>query len=123
MKALVRCAGPLGIERLILSQGYSANLSLDRAYGPVYLSPSFLEFSLREFDRCVRDGPMVGVGELEIDNTWLKLDGNEPEESSPYDLVELANRHPEANSYALTREEIGSAGSELSEIPKIFRLE
>src|SRR5438552_4069502 len=30
-------------------------------------------------------------------HTWLKLDGNEPGESSPYDLVELARRHPEAN--------------------------
>jgi uncharacterized protein len=141
MEVLIRCADRLGIERLILSQGYSSNLHPqegeireendrvmravgrfpDRAYGSVYLSPSFLEFSLREFDRCVRDGPMVGVGELEIDkrcnvpemdaiveravslkapilqHTWLKLDGNEPGESSPYDLVELAKRHPEAN--------------------------
>jgi uncharacterized protein len=141
MEVLIRCADRLGIERLILSQGYSANLHPtvdglreendrvmravrrfpDRAYGSVYLSPSFPEFSLREFDRCVRDGPMVGVGELEVDkrcnapemdaiveravsmkapilqHTWLKLDGNEPGESTPYDLVELAQRHPEAN--------------------------
>ena len=39
----------------------------DRAYGSVYLSPAYLEFSLQEFDRCVRDGPMVSVGELEAD--------------------------------------------------------
>ena len=93
----------------------------ERAYGSVYLSPSFLDFSLQEFDRCVRDGPMVGVGELEADkrcnapeldpiveraismkapilqHTWLKLDGNLPGESTPYDLVELARRHPDAN--------------------------
>lgn len=141
MEVLVRCADRLGIDRLILSQGYSANLHPtqdqlreendrvmravrhipERAFGSVYLSPRFLDFSLREFDRCVRDGPMIGVGELEIDgrcnvpemdaivqravsmkapilqHTWLKLDGNEPGESSPYDLVELARRHPEAN--------------------------
>lgn len=141
MEALIRCADRLGIERVILSQGYSADLHPtrdqlreennrvlravrrfpDRAYGSVYLSPSFLEFSLQEFDRCVRDGPMVGVGELEADmrcnaaeldpivqraismkapilqHTWLKLDGNLQGESSPYDLVELARRHPDAN--------------------------
>src|SRR3977135_4533505 len=77
MEVLIRCADRLGIERIILSQGYSADLppSADqlreennrvmravrrfpeRAYGSVYLSPSFLDFSLREFDRCVRDGP------------------------------------------------------------------
>ena len=141
MEVLIRCADRLGIERLILSQGYSSELhpSADlirtendrvlaavrrfpqRAYGSVYLSPTFLDFSLREFDRCVRDGPMVGIGELEADmrcnapeldpiveravsmkapilqHTWLKLDGNEPGESTPSDLVELAKRHPDAN--------------------------
>jgi predicted TIM-barrel fold metal-dependent hydrolase len=141
MEVLIRCADRLGIERLILSQGYSADLHPtpdqlreennrvmravrrfpERAYGSVYLSPSFLDFSLQEFDRCVRDGPMVGIGELEADkrcnapeldpiveraismkapilqHTWLKLDGNEPGESSPYDLVELARRHPQAS--------------------------
>src|SRR5688572_11581688 len=142
MEVLIRCADRLGIERLILSQGYSSEFhpsSADvireendrvmlavrrfpqRAYGSVYLSPRFLEFSLREFDRCVRDGPMIGIGELEADmrcnapeldpiveravsmkapilqHTWLKLDGNLPGESTPYDLVELARRHPDAN--------------------------
>ena len=141
MEVLIRCADRLGIERVILSQGYSADLHPtreqlreennrvmravrrfpERAFGSVYLSPGFLEFSLQEFDRCVRDGPMVGVGELEADvrcnapeldpiveraismkapilqHTWLKLDGNLPGESTPYDLVELARRHPDAN--------------------------
>lgn len=141
MEVLVRCADRLGIERVILSQGYSSVLHPtreqlreendrvmravrrfpERAFGSVYLSPSFVDFSLQEFDRCVRDGPMVGVGELEADvrcnapeldpiveraistkspilqHTWLKADGNLPGESSPYDLVELARRHPEAN--------------------------
>src|SRR5215469_17188852 len=141
MEVLIRCADRLGIERIILSQGYSAELHPTpdqlreennrvmravrrfpkRAFGSVYLSPSFLDFSLQEFDRCVRDGPMAGVGELEADmrcnapeldpivkraismkapilqHTWLKLDGNLPGESTPYDLVELAHRHPDAN--------------------------
>src|SRR5215467_4654530 len=141
MEVLIRCADRFGIERMILSQGYSADLHPtpeqlrqendrvmravrrfpERAYGSVYLSPSFLDFSLQEFDRCVRDGPMVGVGELEADmrcnapeldpiveraismkapilqHTWLKVNGNLPGESTPYDLVELARRHPDAN--------------------------
>lgn len=142
MEVLIRCADRLGIERLILSQGYASEFhpsSADvirgendrvlravkafpqRSYGSVYLSPKFLDFSLREFDRCVRDGLMIGVGELEADvrcnapemdpiveramsmkvpimqHTWLKLDGNEPGESTPWDLVELARRHPAAN--------------------------
>ncbi len=88
----------------------------DRAYGFVYLNPNHLELSLREFDRCVRDGPMVGVKlwvakrctEPELDpiveraaalnavifqHTWAKTTGNLPGESSPRDLAELAARH------------------------------
>ncbi|MFZ0744416.1 MAG: amidohydrolase family protein, partial [Terracidiphilus sp.] len=84
----------------------------------VYLSPDNVDFSLQEFDRCVRDGPMVSIGELEADvlcnsaaldpiveraislnipilqHTWIKTTGNEPGESTPFDLVELAKRHP-----------------------------
>jgi predicted TIM-barrel fold metal-dependent hydrolase len=141
MEVLIRCADRLGIERLILSQGYSsddhpnpASLRLennrvmravrrfpDRAYGSVYLSPGFLDFSLQEFDRCVRDGPMVAIGEVQTDmrcnapemdpiveraismqapilqHTCLKAGGNEPGESTPFDLVELAKRHPQAS--------------------------
>jgi predicted TIM-barrel fold metal-dependent hydrolase len=139
MAVLVRCADRLGIERLLLSQGYSANLHPTpdqlreendrvlravrrfpgRSYGSVYLSPAHPELSVREFDRCVRDGPMVSIGELEADkpcnvpemepiidraasmkaivlqHTWLKTGGNEPGESTPYDLVELAKRRPD----------------------------
>jgi predicted TIM-barrel fold metal-dependent hydrolase len=139
MTALVRWADRLGIERLLLSQGYSADLHPtpgqfreendrvmravrrfpDRSYGSVYLSPAYPEFSVQEFNRCVRDGPMVSIGEVEADkpcsvpemdliveraasmkvpilqHTWLKIGGNEPGESTPYDVVALARRHPE----------------------------
>ncbi|PYV17603.1 MAG: amidohydrolase [Acidobacteria bacterium] len=138
MEVLVRCMDRLGIERLLLSQGYSAELHPtpaqfreendrvmravrafpDRAFGSVYISPAYLDFSLQEFDRCVRDGPMVAIGEIEIDrranvpemdpiaeraialrvpileHEWLKAGGNEPGESTPHDVVELARRHP-----------------------------
>ena len=32
-----------------------------RAFGFVYLNPKQTQASLEELDRCVRDGPMVGV--------------------------------------------------------------
>lgn len=139
MTALVRWADRLGIERLLMSQGYSAQLHPtpdqfreendrvlravrrfpDRAYGSVYLSPAYPDFSVAEFNRCVRDGPMVSIGEVEADkpcsvpemdrivecaasmkapilqHTWLKIGGNEPGESTPYDVVAIARRHPD----------------------------
>jgi len=85
MEVLVRCIDRLGIELLLLSQGYSAQMHPtpdqfreendrvlravgafpDRAYGSVYLSPAYLDFSLQKFDRCVRDWSMVAIGEIE----------------------------------------------------------
>ncbi|MGO8718589.1 MAG: amidohydrolase family protein [Acidobacteriaceae bacterium] len=141
MAVLVRHMDRLGIERLILSQGYEEYDSHatpeqvriendrvmravrhfpDRAYGSLYLNPENIDFCLQEFDRCVRDGPMVCIGELETDvlcsspaldpiveraismnvpilqHTWMKTSGNVPGESTPYDVVELATRHPKA---------------------------
>ena len=139
MTALLRWADRLGIERLLLSQGYCSQLHPtpdqfrqendrvmravrrfpDRAYGSVYLSPAYPDFSVEEFNRCVRDGPMVSIGEVEADkpcsvpemdrivecaasmkmpvlqHTWLKIGGNEPGESTPYDVVAIARRHPD----------------------------
>lgn len=89
----------------------------DRAFGFVYLNPKHVEESLAELDRCVARGPMVGVklwvahrcnaaeldpiikraGELQaviFQHTWLKVAGNDPGESTPDDLVQLAARHP-----------------------------
>lgn len=139
MAFLVKCMDRVGMERLIISQGYSSDqhpntaehfrLENDRtmsavkafperAYGSVYLSPNLPEFSLQELDRCITHGPMVMIGEIEADarcnvpgmdpiaewavandviilqHEWLKTQGNEPTESSPYDVVELARRHP-----------------------------
>ena len=139
MAFLVKCMDRVGVERLILSQGYSADQHPnpperfrlendrvmravkafpDRAYGSVYLSPALPDFSMQELNRCVRDGPMVMIGEVEADarcnvpgmdpiaewavanevvilqHEWLKAGGNEPGESSPFDVVELAKRHP-----------------------------
>jgi hypothetical protein len=139
MAFLAKCMDRVGVERLIISQGYSddkhpnppeqfrlendrtmraVKAFPDRAYGSVYLSPRLPDFSMEELNRCVRDGPMVMIGEIEVDarcnipgmdpiadwaasnevvilqHEWLKTGGNEPDESSPFDVVELARRHP-----------------------------
>jgi hypothetical protein len=90
-----------------------------RAFGFVYLNPKHTQASLDELNRCVRDGPMVGVklwvachcNAPELDpllaratelqalifqHTWLKVTGNLPGESTPMELAELASRHPRA---------------------------
>ncbi len=90
-----------------------------RVFGFVYLNPKNGAASLDEFDRCVRDGPMIGVkllaaehcnapsldpiverasalGAPVLQHTWLKITGNLPGESTPQELAELAARHPEA---------------------------
>ena len=92
----------------------------DRAFGFVYLNPKHTAASLDELNRCVRDGPMVGVKlwvaqrcheaaldpivaratELKapvLQHTFLKITGNLPGESTPMDLAELAKRHPQAD--------------------------
>jgi uncharacterized protein len=90
----------------------------DRAYGSVYLSPRLPDFSLQELDRCITNGPMIMIGEIEVDakcnipgmdpiaewaiandvivfqHEWLKTQGDGPDESTPYDVVDLAKRHP-----------------------------
>ena len=91
----------------------------DRAFGFVYLNPKLPQASLDELNRCVADGPMVGVklwvaqrcNAPELDpiiaratelkavifqHTWLKITGNLPGESTPFDLAQLAVRHPKA---------------------------
>jgi len=137
---LVALADRMGIERVVVYMGTSflADPSPDdlrkqndqvlqalshwhhRAFGFVYVSPKHVETSLREIDRCVRDGPMVGLklwvaercdsdrvdalvgraAELRavvFQHTWIKTQGNLPGESTPTDLVALAKRHPAAS--------------------------
>jgi predicted TIM-barrel fold metal-dependent hydrolase len=89
----------------------------ERAFGFVYLNPKHPRESLDELNRCVADGPMVGVklwvaahaddpkldplveraAELQapvFQHTWIKTTGNLPGESTPMNLVTLAARHP-----------------------------
>jgi predicted TIM-barrel fold metal-dependent hydrolase len=137
MAQLIRYADRMGIDRLVLSLGVplvenptpeqvrdTNNQVLEvlrqwpeRAVGLVYLNPNYPDFCLEEFDRCVRDGPMVGIklwvakrcdtpdldplmeraaslGAIVFQHTWLKAGGNQPGESTPFDVAALAGRHP-----------------------------
>lgn len=138
MASLVSFADRMGIERLCVYMGmtWSHDPAPDdlrrqnddvlraitkfpeRAFGFVYLNPNHLEVSLAELERCVANGPMVGVklwvakpcnapeldpivrraAELKaaiFQHTFFKLTGNLPGESTPIHLAELAARHPE----------------------------
>src|SRR5437588_12231830 len=44
-----------------------------RAFGFVYVNPKHVKESLAEIDRCIRDGPMVGI------KLWVALRANNPE--------------------------------------------
>jgi predicted TIM-barrel fold metal-dependent hydrolase len=137
MAELIRFADRMGIDRVCVYMGYPMendpgpetlraqnNQVLQalshwhhRAFGFVYLNPKHGRISLDELNRCVRDGPMVGVklwvaqraNAPELDplieraaalkavifqHTWIKTGSNLPGESTPMDLVELARRHP-----------------------------
>jgi len=140
---LLKYADRQGVDRLVVCMGLSfvadpsperfrrdndevlraISHSHGRAFGFVYLNPKYEEESLKELDRCVRDGPMVGVklwiaipcndkrldpivrraAELKapiLQHTWFKVTGNLPGESTPDHLAELAVRHPEATFIA-----------------------
>jgi predicted TIM-barrel fold metal-dependent hydrolase len=140
MAGLIRYADRMGIARLCVYMGmrFSYDPSPedfrrqndevlqalshwhDRAFGFVYVNPKHVPESLAEIDRCVRDGPMVGVklwvarranapeldpivrraAELKavvFQHTWIKITGNLPGESTPADLAALATRHPQAS--------------------------
>lgn len=139
MARLMTYADRMGIERVCVYMGMSFSYdpspdvlrqqndellqSLshyhDRAFGFVYLNPNHLQVSLDELERCVAQGPMVGVklwvakrcnaqeldplieriAELQapiLQHTWYKTKGNLPGESTSEDLAELARRHPTA---------------------------
>jgi predicted TIM-barrel fold metal-dependent hydrolase len=139
MSELLRYADRVGVERLVVYMGMRWSQDPtpedlrqqndevlqaishwhDRAFGFVYLSARHVEASLAELERCVANGPMVGVklwvakkcDDEQIDplirratelnavvfqHTWLKTDGNEAGESTPMELAEMAKRHPKA---------------------------
>ena len=135
---LLKYADRMGIERIVLFMGCDATAHShptpaqfrrqndevlqaiacagQRVMGFVYLNPQYERESLAELDRCVRDGPMVGVklwiamacsrpeldpiaaraGELRVpvlQHAYWRTAGNLPDESSPADVAALAARH------------------------------
>ena len=137
----LRIADRLGINRLIFYMGMEVGalqpgpedlrryndecMEAIRPYHPrvlgfVYLNPDHVDFCVEELDRCVNNGPLVGVklwvarrcnspnldpivsraAELKApvyQHAWLKVSGNPPGESRPRDVVDLAARHPTAS--------------------------
>jgi predicted TIM-barrel fold metal-dependent hydrolase len=89
----LRYADRMGIERLCIFMGHpwdahpapallrSTNDDIlamvrahgDRVFGFVYLNPHYLKESLQELERCVADGPMVGV------KLWTAVKASSPE--------------------------------------------
>jgi uncharacterized protein len=140
MEYMVDFADRMGVERMCIHMGWPFPMAVDatpeqfrqdndhilailkdwgsRAAGFVYLNPHrYLKESLHELERCVADGPMVGVklwvgakcnlpeydpivkraAELKavvMQHCWFKASGNDPSESTPQDLVDLSSRHP-----------------------------
>lgn len=138
MANLIRFADRMGIERVVVFMGYpfatdptpdelrAQNDQVlqalshwhDRAFGFAYVSPKHVEASLAEIDRCIRNGPLVGIklwvaqrcndgaadpliercAELQgvnFQHTWNKANGNLPGESTTDDMAALAARHPQ----------------------------
>lgn len=132
-------ADRMGIERLVISMGTSfihdpspedlvrqndevlqaIEHAPQRVLGFVYLNPKHTAASLGEIDRCVLDGPMVGIKlwiamrchrpeldpivrravELRIpvlQHCYWRAEENLPGESTPADMAVLADRHPDA---------------------------
>jgi predicted TIM-barrel fold metal-dependent hydrolase len=88
-----------------------------RAFGLAYVNPNYPEESVKEIDRCIKDGPLMGIklwvagkcsdpaidpiikrcAELKgiiYQHTWHKTQGDGPRESTPEDMAILAARHP-----------------------------
>jgi predicted TIM-barrel fold metal-dependent hydrolase len=145
---LIELADRMGIERLVLARGVPpyppspdpANLRQqnddvmravrrypDRALGLVYLNPHHLQTCLDELNRCVRDGPCIGVklwvaAKINVPNmdpivaraqelkavlfqhTWILPENAgeaESNQTTPQELVEIATRHPGASFVAM----------------------
>lgn len=137
MAQLIEFADRMGIERICVYMGmtWSHDPKPDdlrkqndevlqalshwhhRAFGFVYVSPKHVKESLEEIERCIKNGPMVGIklwvaqkaDAVEMDpiiqrahelkavifqHTWWKVVGLLPGESTPIDVATLAVRHP-----------------------------
>lgn len=135
---LIKYADVMGVERMVFFMGWPWSQDPnpdefrrqndqviqaishwhDRAFGFAYLNPKYPDECLKELDRCIKNGPLVGVklwvakkchadeldavikraAELKaviFQHTWFKVGGNYEGESTPTDLAVLASRHPD----------------------------
>lgn len=91
---LLRRADHMGIERICMYMGVSQEWDYtptpetirrqndqilkvverfpDRIFGFVYLNPNYVEDSLKELDRCVGQGPMIGI------KLWVAIRASDP---------------------------------------------
>jgi uncharacterized protein len=135
--ALLKYADKMAVERIVVFMGRrfvshptpeefrrqnddvleAIGAAPQRVMGFVYLNPQHPRECLAELDRCVRDGPMIGVklwiamvcsrpeldpivaraGELHVpvlQHAYWRTAGNMPDESGPADVAALAARHP-----------------------------
>lgn len=91
----------------------------DKIFGICYVNPRYTKESIFELDRCIANGPMVGIKlwiavkaselrligpiarkAIELDvpilqHAWYKTTGNMENESSPSDVIILAQEFPE----------------------------
>lgn len=138
VERLLRYADRMGIERIVtfmgspfrqdptpaeLRENNDATMRAvaahpDRVFGLAYLSGNHVPESLAQIERCIADGPLVGIklwvarrcndpamaplferaaalDALIFQHTWIKAEGNLAGESTPMDLVEVARRHPQ----------------------------
>lgn len=139
MRNILRYADRMGIEKMCLFLGMEFKFhegpeamrqqnddimealkhSEGRALGYAFMDPHYVNDCVDELNRCVRDGPLVGLkfeydtprlasspeldpiiaraGELKavvMHHTCIKTTGNDLGESTPVELAELARRHP-----------------------------
>lgn len=140
MGYLLEYADRMGIDRLCLSLGTSrahqpdmetvrrdndmvraaVERYPDRYIGFCYLNPCYLQGSLDEIERCLVDGPFLGIklwvamfcdqpnldpiceraaelGAPILQHTWMKITGNLEHESTPHHVAAIARRHPDVN--------------------------
>jgi hypothetical protein len=135
----LRWADRMGVERMLVltagSGGHDPNAeglrkmndeciravkkAPDRLFGCAFMNPIYGQACLDEIDRCVRDGPLVGlkfefdtvrlasspemdpiiarIGELHgvvMHHTFIQTIGSFVGESTPREIAELARRHP-----------------------------
>lgn len=108
-----------------------------------YVTPAFPDEAVAEIERCVEGQAMAGIKlwvarratdsgldpimdvavSLDVpvlQHAWLKTTGNLPGESTPFDVADLARRHPEARIIMAHLNGVGHRGIEaVADVPNV----